>query len=81
MGFTFNTRKRKDTHCKNCVPPKRHPGCHDTCELYQKDKAEWEEYKETVNNNAREYYQYERFHKERIIATKEQTKKARVKYH
>ena len=28
--------------CRNCKPPKRHPGCHDHCEQYQKEKAEWD---------------------------------------
>ena len=34
------------TCCKNCVPPKRHPGCHGTCEQYLKEKAEYERQKE-----------------------------------
>ena len=25
--------------CKICKPPKRHPGCHDGCAEYQKNKA------------------------------------------
>lgn len=29
--------------CFGCEPPKRYPGCHDKCEEYQKQKAEWEE--------------------------------------
>lgn len=24
--------------CRNCVPPKRHPGCHAVCEAYLKEK-------------------------------------------
>lgn len=28
--------------CKDCIPPKRHIGCHDTCEEYKKEKAEYE---------------------------------------
>ena len=28
--------------CKNCIAPKRHLGCHDTCEEYQKEKAKHE---------------------------------------
>lgn len=34
------------TCCKNCVPPKRHPGCHSTCEQYLKEKTEYEKQKE-----------------------------------
>jgi hypothetical protein len=26
--------------CKDC--PNRYPGCHDKCEKYQREKAEWE---------------------------------------
>lgn len=32
--------------CRNCVPPKRHIGCHGTCEQYLKEKAEYEKQKE-----------------------------------
>lgn len=28
--------------CKDCVAPKRHLGCHDTCKEYKKEKAEHE---------------------------------------
>lgn len=29
-----------DFPCRNCVAPKRHPGCHSTCEEYITAKAE-----------------------------------------
>ena len=32
--------------CKDCVPPTRYPGCHDKCEQYLKEKAEYEKRKE-----------------------------------
>lgn len=28
--------------CHGCMAPKRHPGCHDTCPEYRKEKAEHE---------------------------------------
>lgn len=38
--------------CKDCVPPERHTGCHQTCEKYiedkiqhQKEKAEYDKQK------------------------------------
>lgn len=31
--------------CKDCVPPKRHPGCHSQCPDYLREKAEHEEWK------------------------------------
>lgn len=34
--------------CKNCKPPKRHPGCHDTCEDYQVYRAELDNKNETI---------------------------------
>lgn len=29
--------------CHKCVAPKRHDGCHATCEDYDREKAEYEE--------------------------------------
>ena len=34
------------TSCKNCVPPKRYPGCHGTCPEYLEQKAEYDRLKE-----------------------------------
>lgn len=34
--------------CVNCVAPKRHPGCHATCEEYAADKAAFEKVKESM---------------------------------
>ena len=31
--------------CHYCVAPKRHPGCHDKCPEYLKEKAKYEERK------------------------------------
>ena len=28
--------------CIKCVPPKRHPACHDTCKEYQDEKREYD---------------------------------------
>lgn len=28
--------------CKDCKPPLRHPGCHDRCEQYLKEKTAWD---------------------------------------
>lgn len=32
-------------HCYKCVPPTRYPGCHDQCELYKEDRAEFDRIK------------------------------------
>ena len=37
--------------CTNCVPPKRHIGCHATCKDYAKEKLEWEENKKKIKDN------------------------------
>lgn len=34
--------------CKGCKPPKRHPGCHDTCERYQAYRAELDRKNELI---------------------------------
>lgn len=31
--------------CNGCVAPKRHPACHDHCEEYKKERAEYDERK------------------------------------
>ena len=31
--------------CKGCVAPKRHPGCHDHCQLYLTEKSKYEQEK------------------------------------
>lgn len=38
MSYSINS-------CKNCVPPKRHPGCHDHCPEYLAQKAKHDEMK------------------------------------
>lgn len=32
--FCFNSVNTDDCPCKLCIPPKRHTGCHGTCEEY-----------------------------------------------
>ena len=34
--------------CTNCVPPKRHVGCHATCKDYITEKADWEAKKKLI---------------------------------
>jgi hypothetical protein len=38
--------------CKDCIPPKRHTACHDTCEEYKKEKAELEAKKKWIKETA-----------------------------
>ena len=37
--------------CKNCVPPKRHLGCHSKCKEYAEEKEEWDKKKEWERKN------------------------------
>lgn len=39
--------------CKECVAPKRHPGCHGTCEEYLAERAEYEKQKEIYEQSRR----------------------------
>lgn len=43
MAAGFKHGIFKDSPCKDCVPPKRHEACHDTCEEYQALKRKCEE--------------------------------------
>jgi len=36
------------TCCKDCVAPKRHFKCHETCEEYKNEKAQFEQTKENI---------------------------------
>lgn len=40
------------TCCKNCVPPKRHIGCHSTCEIYISNKEAHNKRKKEENDKA-----------------------------
>ena len=44
--------------CKNCSSPKRHSGCHITCEEYIKDKQVWEARKTLIEENKKKYPSY-----------------------
>lgn len=37
--------------CKDCVPPKRHSGCHATCKEYKDEKAQYDEDKKKVKEH------------------------------
>lgn len=53
--YSWRNAKRVIKCCKDCVAPKRHPGCHDTCEDYKKEIAEYkaneQRKKEFIKNN------------------------------
>lgn len=36
--------------CKGCVPPKRNPYCHSTCQEYIAEKAEYERIRDEHND-------------------------------
>lgn len=35
--------------CRDCVAPKRHPGCHDKCPEYLEQRARYDELKDAEN--------------------------------
>ena len=39
--------------CKDCIAPKRYPGCHDVCPEYIHEKALWEEEKKAIREERR----------------------------
>ena len=39
--------------CHGCVAPKRHPGCHDHCEEYKKERDEFHRNKEIAKEKIR----------------------------
>lgn len=43
MAYGFKNGIFKDGPCKDCVPPKRHGGCHDHCEEFLELKRKCEE--------------------------------------
>ena len=42
---------KKINCCLNCVAPKRHLGCHDTCKEYKREKDEIAKEKEKIKKN------------------------------
>lgn len=44
MDIVINMHNRINC-CRECKPPKRHAGCHDTCKEYNIQKSEYEERK------------------------------------
>lgn len=53
-------------NCKTCIPPKRHPGCHDKCPDYIKDKKEHEEFKNKVWEEKRKVGDVSTYKKEAV---------------
>lgn len=45
ISFNDYNPHMKELGCKTCVPPKRHPGCHSTCEIYLAWKKDFDEEK------------------------------------
>lgn len=70
-----------DFTCKDCVPPKRHVGCHATCEEYKQDKLKWEEKKKRIKENRKKtpdgsYYEQNKIaYADRMLYKKTKKKK------
>lgn len=41
--------------CKDCVAPKRYPGCHGVCPEYIHEKELWEEEKKVIREEHRRF--------------------------
>ena len=42
-------------HCKGCVAPKRHPGCHSTCTEYKQDRERYDAKKAELDKKKKAY--------------------------
>lgn len=45
--------------CKDCAAPDRHPGCHDTCEYYLKEREKYEDAKNKRNEKRNKEHMYQ----------------------
>jgi hypothetical protein len=41
-------------HCRYCVAPKRHPGCHDKCPDYEEDRKKYDAKKAEFDKKKKE---------------------------
>lgn len=44
--------------CKECKPPKRHPGCHSTCESYLKSAEEAKQRRNIIQKEREQDYNF-----------------------
>lgn len=58
---------RQITCCKGCVPPARHPGCHDTCDKYISERVAYEDMLRIINEERDKYMSMERYVKEQKV--------------
>lgn len=59
MKYNGTVYKRAITCCKDCT--ERHEACHDHCEKYQADLADWLEKKKFVKHAKRLHREYDDF--------------------
>lgn len=59
--------------CRNCVPPKRHIGCHSTCEKYLAEKAEYAKRKVAEDKAKKEYADFVSAKVATVVRTKKLT--------
>ena len=52
--------------CKDCKPPKRHPGCHVECKEYKAWKAEHEERKQKIKDEQNKQRMFDETQQERV---------------
>lgn len=52
--------------CKDCVAPKRPPGCHGVCPEYLYEKALWEEEKKVIREEHRRFSELYEQRSERV---------------
>lgn len=65
--------------CKNCIPPKRYPGCHGHCEEYLSEKKELDKIREKIARERRYNDDYYSASGRRVEYFKKQQNKKRAK--
>lgn len=56
----------RNNACKDCVEPKRHIGCHSTCEEYKQCVREFEELKKKIEEEKRKDRNYKQYKQAKI---------------
>lgn len=62
--------------CKDCIAPKRYPGCHGVCEEYLTEKAKYEADKKMIRDN-RENIEITNYDFDKIACTKRHKRRNR----
>lgn len=63
--------------CYNCVPPKRHPGCHSTCPEYIEEKKQSEKMREAIRQQKEARFDADEVSRRAVKRIKDYSRKRR----